>query len=431
MAAPPHAAEPPPDEPGDARGRGGSTTISPGGGPQADDREALRRDPLGLLAARATGPGLPRVRLGAATAVLVARPELVREVLVERLDRLGKPEFSRASNRGHWGEGLTTLEGQPWRARRGCVRGAFGPERVRAHRGVVRAHALRMVEGWRVGEVIDLRDEIRRITAASAVRFVLGAEVEGWGDGSRPPPRATVVPWAEAYGEDFTAVGGGDVPLALTRPRAPVAMPVTVGIIDEAIGDGIDRGDALSWLVAAARREPGAALDRDAIVGELVQMLFAGHHTVPTTMLALARVLAGAPAMAQRARAEPEFLELVLLETMRMFPPAPILYREVIEPFVLAGESLEAGTGVWICVHVLHRDPRSFESPERFLPERFAADARARVPTYAYLPFGAGPRTCIAQRLAMAQMVEAWSVIAREHALRPCGADRFVVERVG
>jgi cytochrome P450 len=429
MAAPPHAAEPPPDDPGHARGRGGST-IPPAGGAPPDDREALRRDPLGLLAARAAEPGLPRVRLGAATAVLVARPELVREVLVERLDRIGKPEFLRASNRGHWGDGSTTLEGEPWRARRGCLRGAFGPERVRGHREVVRAHALRMVEGWRVGEVIDLRDEIRRFTAASAARFVLGAEVEGWGDGSSPPPRATVVPWAEAYGEDFTAVAGGDVPLALTRPRAPAAMPVTVGIIDEAIRDGIDRGDALSWLVAAAR-EPGAGLDRDAIVGELVQMLFAGHHTVPTTMLALARVLAGDLVLAQRARAEPEFLELVLQETMRMHPPAPILYREVIEPFVLAGESLEAGTGVWICVHVLHRDPRSFDSPERFLPERFASEARHRMPPYAYLPFGAGPRTCIAKRLAMAQMVEAWSVIAREHALRPSGADRFLVERAG
>lgn len=429
MAAPPHAAEPP-DDPRAARGRGAST-APPGASASPDDREALRRDPLGLLAARAAEPGLPRVRLGTATAVLVARPELVREVLVDRLDRIGKPEFLRASNRGRWGEGLTTLEGERWRARRACLRGAFGPERVRAHREVVRSHARRMIEGWRAGEGIDLRDEVRRLTAASAVRFVLGAEVEGWGDAASPPPRRAVVPWAEAYGEDFTAVAGGDVPLALTRPRAPVQMPVTVGIIDEAIRDGIDRGDALSWLVAAAR-EPGAGIDRAAIVGELVQMLFAGHHTVPTTMLALARVLAGAPELAQRARAEPDFLELVLQETMRMFPPAPILYREVIEPFALAGERLEAGTGVWICVQVLHRDPRSFESPERFLPERFGAEARARVPPHAYLPFGGGPRVCIAQRLAMAQMVEAWSVIAGAHVLRPCGGgERFVVEQAG
>lgn len=382
------------------------------------------------MAERAAEPGpLPRLRLGATSVVLVVRPELVREVLVERSDCLGKPEFLRASNRGRWGDGLTTLGGERWRARRGCLRGAFGLERVEAHREVVRAHARRMVEGWRPGEVIDLRHEIRRLTAASAVRFVLGAEVEGWSDASSPPPRSTVVPWAEAYGEDFTGVAGGDVPLALTRPRAPAAMPVTLGIIDEAIGDGEDRGDALSWLVAAAR-EPEAGLDRDAIVGELVQMLFAGHHTVPTVMGSLARVMAGSPGHASRARTDPEHLELVLHETMRMFPPAPILYREVITPFELSGEPLEVGTGVWICTHVLHHDPRSFETPERFLPERFLPEARPRVPAFAYLPFGAGPRTCIASRLAIVQMVEVQAVILTERVLRPFGPERFVVERV-
>jgi cytochrome P450 len=393
-----------------------------------DDREALRRDPLGLLAERAAAPGLPRVRLGAGSAVLVARPELVREVLVERQECLSKPEFLRASNRGRWGDGLTTLEGERWRERRAGLRGAFGPERLQAHREVVRAHARRMLEAWRAGEAIDLRHEIRRLTAASAVRFVLGAEVEGWGDCSSPAPRSTVVPWAEAYGEDYTAVAGGDVPLALTRPRAPAAMPVTVGIVDAAIREGVDRGDALSWLVVAAR-SPAAGLDRDAIVDELVQMLYAGHHTVPTSMLALARVLAHAPELAQRTRAEPGFLELVLHETLRMFPPAPVLYREVVTPFELAGEPLEPGTGVWICTQVLHHDPRSFAAPERFLPERFTPEARGRIPAFAYLPFGAGPRTCIASRLALAQMLDTWTVVLHEHSLRSCGEEWFVVER--
>lgn len=401
----------------------------------ADDREALRRDPLGFLAARAAAPGLPRLRLGATSVVLLARPELVREVLVERLEHVGKPEFLRASNRGRWGDGLTTLEGERWRARRACLRGAFTPARVQAHREVARAYARRMVARWRAGDTMDLRHELRRLTAATAVRFVLGADVEGWGDPSWLPPRTTPVPWAEAYGEDFTAVATGDVPLALTRPRAPAAMPVTVGIIDAALREGStggdDRGDdALSWLVTAMR-EPGSGLDRDAIVDELVQMLYAGHHTVPTTMLALARVLAGDPALAQRSQADPAFLELVLHETLRMFPPAPVLYREVITPFDLEGESLEPGTGVWVCTQVLHHDPRSFPAPARFSPERFAPEARTSIPAHAYLPFGAGPRTCIASRLATLQLVEAWSTIARQHSLRPCGGDGFVVERAG
>jgi enediyne biosynthesis protein E7 len=406
-------------------------THEPPADPAPDDREALRRDPLGLLAARAAAPGLPRLRLGSTSVVLVARPPLVREVLVERIDDVRKPEFLRASNRGRWGEGLTTLEGERWRARRAGLRGAFAPARVEAHRTVVRAHAERMVQGWRVGEAIDLRHELRRFTAACAVRFVLGAEVEGWGEPSRPPPRATPVPWVEAYGEDFTAVATGDVPLALTRPRAPAAMPVTEAIVDEALrGAPCSGDDALSWL-AAASREPGGDLDRDAIVDELVQMLYAGHHTVPASMLALARVLAQHPSLAARVRAEPAHLELVLHETLRMFPPAPVLYREALAPLSLAGQPIEPGTGLWICTHVLHHDPHSFPEPARLRPERFAPAARAAIPAYAYLPFGGGPRTCIASRLATMQMLEAWAGIARAHTLRPCGGDRFVVERSG
>jgi cytochrome P450 len=397
-----------------------------------DDLALLRRDPLGFLARRAAEPGLPRVRLGKGSAVLVARPELVRVVLVERLEHLGKPAFLRESNRGRWGDGLTTLEGESWRVRRGCLRGAFGAERVHAHREVVRGYAQRMVDGWRSGETIDLRHELRQLTAACAVRFVLGAELEGWSSSSMgPPARPVVVPRAEAYGEDFTAVAGGDVPLALTRPRAPASMPVTVGIIDDAIHRRDDQGDALSWLVTVER---GPVLDRDAIVNELVQMLFAGHHTVPTTMLALARVLAADPHLARRVRADAtagSFIERVLQETMRVFPPAPILYREVIAPFDLAGQPLAAGTGVWVCTQALHHDPRSFVEPERFDPERFEPRARARIPAHAYLPFGAGPRTCVASRLAMVQMVETCAVIVAAHTLQSCGGDRFVVSSIG
>ncbi|WP_266222325.1 cytochrome P450 [Paraliomyxa miuraensis] len=405
-----------------------------------DDRDALRRDPLGLLAARAADPGLPRVWLGGTSAVLLARPELVRAALVEHVEHLGKPGFLRASNRGHWGEGLTTLEGEAWRARRARLRGVFGPPRVQAHRTVVRAHAQRLVQGWSSGTAVDLRVSLRELTAASAARFVLGTDVEGWTTPQAPAPRSGTVPMGEAYGEDFTAVAPGDVPLALTRPRAPATMPVTVAIIDEAARRGDDRGDALSFALATG-------LPRDAVVDELIQMLFAGHHTVPTVMLSCLRMLAREPALARRLRLElassapgtatdePSLLERVLLETMRVHPPAPILYREVITPFELAGERLEPGTGVWVCTHVLHHDPRSFDEPTRFWPDRFSSPARATIPAFAFLPFGAGPRTCAASRLATVQMVEACAVLVREHVLRPLDehrlGDRFVVERLG
>jgi cytochrome P450 len=99
---------------------------------------------------------------------------------------------------------------------------------------------------------------------------------------------------------------------------------------------------------------------------------------------------------------------MALKETMRRVPPAPILYREVRKSFVLEHHELAQDSAVWVCPQLLHHDGRNFPQPERFLPERFAPEQEKRIPEYAYLPFGAGPRTCVARHLAMMQL----SVIA-------------------
>lgn len=104
-----------------------------------------------------------------------------------------------------------------------------------------------------------------------------------------------------------------------------------------------------------------------------------------------------------------------------MHPPAPILYREVETEFLLAGYAFEPGTGVWVSPQLLHFDPRNFVEPTCYRPERFERRGPGEDDLRAYLPFGAGPRTCIGNRLALHQMTLMALLVAERFTLKPPG----------
>jgi cytochrome P450 len=99
---------------------------------------------------------------------------------------------------------------------------------------------------------------------------------------------------------------------------------------------------------------------------------------------------------------------------MRLYPPAPILYREVDVPFELGGYEFARDVAVWVSPRLLHVDPRYFPDPHRFRPERFLKGGLAGAPRSVYLPFGVGPRSCLGIHLAAHQMtLIAWLAARR------------------
>jgi unspecific monooxygenase len=110
---------------------------------------------------------------------------------------------------------------------------------------------------------------------------------------------------------------------------------------------------------------------------------------------------------------------------MRLHPPAPILYREVERDFELSGFEFARDVAVWVSPELLHKDPRYFPEPHRFLPERFMKPG-LMAPS-AYLPFGAGPRACIGSYLALLQMAITTVLMARRFVLTPTASQGFRV----
>ncbi|KAI2805260.1 Cytochrome P450 4V2 [Blomia tropicalis] len=99
-----------------------------------------------------------------------------------------------------------------------------------------------------------------------------------------------------------------------------------------------------------------------------------------------------------------KYLEMVIKESLRLYPSVPFIGRKITKEFTANGYSVPAGCTCAIFIYFLHRDPKIFPHPERFIPERFEPDAPIHKMPYAYMPFSAGPRNCIGQKFAMLEM---------------------------
>jgi enediyne biosynthesis protein E7 len=405
--------------------------VTPPPGPRGETLGRLndrfwRADPFGFLRTLAEEYGdIAGFDLGQAHCILVNGAAEVRSLFVERHAFLRKPEWVKSSNRGHWGDGLTTLEGAAWRDRRQVLRASFQTWPATRRLALVAECTRDMLASWTPGKMLDLATELRILTARIAARQVLDADVEGHG---REDGRL-LLPLDEVSGEDLAGSPGGDAsaPLVMVRPRAPRDMATVLALIDRRIADKEERGDLISALIRAG-------LPRDDIVGEVIQFLYSGHLTIPEALMNFWRDIAaagmedrlignagelcrdGVPDPADIGRS---WCLAALKESMRLRPPAPLLYREVEAPFALSGFSFAADTAVWVSPHLLHNDPRWFATPARFWPERFLPEGEAAYAGVPYFPFGVGPRRCIAMQHALQQMTLIVLLVARRLHMRP------------
>ena len=180
---------------------------------------------------------------------LVNHPSLVRRVLVDHHDHLGKPEPVKASNRGYWGDGVTSLDGEAWRRRRRVMQPFFHRRRLAGWDSIIVEHTTTMLSRWYPGREIRPYQELVELRAGIASRTVLGTA-------SIPPD--------EARGQEFVLsdeTRDGAL-LGMRRPRAGPDVCAIRRVIDERLAEPGLRGDVLSRLVLA-RDEDGRALARD------------------------------------------------------------------------------------------------------------------------------------------------------------------------
>lgn len=393
----------------------------------------VREDPLAFLRSLAASYGdFVSFRLGRRLVYLLNNEELVRRVFVADWKHFEKPEELKAVNRGSWGDGISTLPNDAWTRRSGLVHKAFRGRRLAPYAREIVECAVAMTDRWRAGDIICLDAEMLSLRARIAARTIYGVDVEHHDDRTEGCP---YLPRAEALGTGYITtpresdgwVASGDNP-----GRWP-EMAEMRRLVRSRCHSQEDGGDVLSALLHGnARREPG--LTEEQVVGEAIQLFFGGHHTIPSTLIWLCYVLATSEENRQRLQHEVDttlegkrprlgdlagmpFGEMLVKETLRFYSPTWLLVRELREDRSVQGHRLERGALVWISPYLLHRDPRYFDAPHRFLPDRFCKGASLEGPRSAFIPFGLGPRSCVGRQLAMMELRLVLAVIAQSRTL--------------
>jgi cytochrome P450 len=365
-------------------------------------------------------------------ACLITDPAGIERVLVTDHQNFTKSMDYRARSRV-LGQGLLTSEGEFWKRQRRLVQPAFFRERILSYGGLMTSYAARLVETWQDGEVRDVHRDMMHVTLQITARSLFNVEIEGESGTIGTALNVTLSYMPKLAGFAFLPSWIPVPGLGPFRRALAELDRIVYGIIRDRRANGEHPGDLLDMLLDA-RDESGAGMTDPQLRDEVMTLLLAGHETTANTLAwtlyllaqnpgqqslleaEIRNVLGGRPADAAALHRLP-FTQMVLMESQRLYPPAWAIGRKALKDFDVAGYRLRAGTNVIVSQWVLHRDPRFYPEPERFLPERWRDEVAGRktVPKFAYLPFGAGPRVCVGASLALTESALVLATLMQHH----------------
>jgi cytochrome P450 len=397
----------------------------------------LRRDPLGFLADVARRGDVAGFRLGRQRVFLVADLEAIQDLLVTNSRLYAHETFVSArwlrQGRPPAGEGLAATRYEAHLEQRRSLQPAFAQKRVTAFaEGAVR-HAVRACERWREGRALDVAAESSELSLAILLEGLFGScetDVPALAKSIRA--LADSFQLGQSTLRNAAAVIGSDVARAANGLAA----------IDAALAEllAARRGGTDLSTVLNGRAEPGRRPPQDArtilMAGQVTAAavlqwtwyLLARHSWAQTALEhEVDEVLAGRPPTLDdlpRLR----FTRKLCAETLRLYPPNWYIGRRATVDTTLAGRRIPAYSFVLVSPYLLHRDRRWWPAPERFDPERFTEEAQAARPKLAFIPFGAGTRRCIGERLAWAEQVLVTATVAQHWRLRLPAGTRVVAK---
>ncbi len=320
------------------------------------------------------------------------------------------------------GDGLLTIDGDYHDRARAIMLPAFHREQLTSMIELMAAEADAAIATLRPGEVVDLYGWMRNLAMRIAMRALLGLDPAEGGKGAT----------AAEHFERALGFYGIDFPLRFLRgPGSPWRrMNASRAVLDEIVFDEIarrraaadpSRRDILSLLIGA-RGEAGEAFTDREVRDQTMTLMFAGHDTSTSTLTFMMhelarhpevlarlceeqdRVLGGATPTVDQLESGLPYLDMVLDEVLRLYPPAWIGPRRAVREFEFAGYTVPKGAYVNYSSWASHRIPEVFPDPEAFIPERFTRERKAALPRSAYVPFGGGSRICIGKRFGQTEV---------------------------
>ena len=377
----------------------------------------LRRDRLGTFAAIHRVGHTVVIHIGRRPVIMTSEPAFIHEVLVEQAY-----DFIKGYNyqflKRLLGLGLVTSEGDLHKRQRKLAAPALTPKRIAGYADTMAAFADRAQAAWKDGETIDVSAAMTDLTLEVVAKTLFDTSMR---DDARVIDESFRAGSAWVMDESDRIF---HLPFSLPLPRI-LRMKAAMRRLNDVVGRLIaerrasgDKGDILSMLLAAKDDTDGSTMSDEQIRDEAITMIFAGHETTANGLAWTFHLLAQHPEILARLRAEvdgalggrlPALADLprlpyalqVFKESMRLFPPVPMIVRRARRPVEVTGYKLDEMQGVAVNIWALHRRPDFFPDPERFDPDRFSTENEKKLPRHAYLPFATGPRVCIGNHFAL------------------------------
>ncbi len=366
-------------------------------------------------------------------------PDLIADMMVKDAPNHHR-NLVMQSARQVLGHGLLTSEEPLHMRQRRLAQPAFLRERIAAYAAIIGSQTESLIEHWPAGTVTDLHPQMLELALRIVGKCLF--DLDALDD---------VAAIASAVDSFMSFLPLSFLPFSKQIQRLPIPAMTRLrngkahldrliyGMIAERRSDPVDRGDLLSMLLQATDpegAETSNTMTDQQLHDECVTILLAGHETTANALSFALHLLAHHPetqeklhqeavsVLGDRTPAAADYERLpyatqVFAETMRLYPPVWVTARTCAKPYEIAGYPIPVGATLFAPQYAVQRDPRLYEQPACFDPERMTRQARSARPRYAYFPFAGGSRQCIAEGLAWMEGTLVLAVIARSWQMRP------------
>lgn len=414
------------------------TVAGPKGLPLSGNILAFRRDTLQFIRDAAKEYGdVAHFRFGPKRHIyMLNNPDQIKEVLVTKQAHFRKAKGLQVA-RAVVGDGILTSEGKKHMRQRRLMQPAFHRDRIAGYGDVMVRQGVELMSEWKDGEVLDIHHDMMKVTLAIITETMFGKTVK---EGSDKIAHAIDVGLKYVSSKATSFI---DIPLSVpTRSNrefiesSEVLDKTIYALIEERRKSGESgHTDLLAMLLAARDEDDGQGMTDEQVRDEVMTIFVAGHETTANTMSWIFYLLATHPDAEQMLHDELKavldgrlptvedlpklsYANLIVQETLRLYPAAWVINREVVEEVEIGGHTYEPGDTLMMSQYVMQRMEKYYDDPDAFRPERFEGDLLKRIPAYAYFPFGGGPRVCIGNNFALMEAALLLATIAQQYKLR-------------
>jgi cytochrome P450 len=409
------------------------------------------RNPIAVVPQAAYDGDLVAVMRGRTPIVWITAPAMIKTVLLDEREKFLKLAQIRLLS-PLLGKGILTSEGADWKWQRQAAAPMFRPQELAGFVPTFVRAAERVIAGWRA-QSGAVQPVDRCMTEATFE--VISATLLPSADERMPHAveRSTgLFQRSGAWGQLYAVA---NLPQWLPQPGRR-SMARAIGALRSAVAALIAerrahpgaKDDLLHRLMHARDPESGQSMNDEQLVDNLLTFYLAGHETTAKALTwtlyllarspewtraleeEIARVTGGAEIIAGHIE-QLVLTQQVLKESMRLYPPVPLMTRQAVADTRLGDHPIRAGSSVVMPIYAIHRHAKRWEDPDAFDPARFAAEREAAIPRYQYMPFGAGPRICIGMGFAMMEATAMLATLLRHARFAPvAGREPAPVARV-